>query len=130
MSETTENNMKKYCNSTESNGCAKIETEEIKSFEDWLVTDSLNGYIEGEDISYDVMQENAEGYNKYVLDHPLNNPKPKEDLNNPEMVVRTRFNHVIESLDGKHGTGYASKNPNLVMHLMDQIQYERQIQSE
>ena len=71
---------------------------------------------------------------KYTLDSIQSNlakpKKIKKELNCPEMVVRTRFNHVIESLDGKHGTGYASKNPNLVMHLMDQIKDERYIQNE
>ena len=56
--------------------------------------------------------------------------KKKDTLNCPEMVVRTRFNHVVKTINDEHGKDYAGKNPALVMHMMDQIRDERQLQYE
>lgn len=39
----------------------------VKSFEEWLVTESTNGYIEGEEITYEDMCKNAEEYALYFM---------------------------------------------------------------
>ena len=48
------------------------------------------------------------------------------DLNCPKMVVRTRFDYVVESINEKFGDGYATKNPDLVKFLMVEISQEIQ----
>lgn len=34
------------------------------------------------------------------------------------------FNKVIETIDAKLGNGYASKNPDMIRHLLDKIQQQ------
>ena len=96
------------------------------SWEDLPLTIPWNGTM----YTMEVVSNRVDGKIDVEIDSPEECCKPEKDNEGPEKVIRDRFNHVVESINGKVGDKYASKNPALVMHMMDQIRDERQMQHE